>query len=70
MPRFVFPRFSRKAESEGLHPSLIPPGPYDPFAGAAQAPEEIAPATPAPARAGWASDRFTEETTEQEPVAG
>jgi hypothetical protein len=70
MPRFVIPRFSRKGHSEGIHPSLIPPGRYDPFAAAAHAPEESAQAAPAPTRQGWASDRFTEDTTEQQAVAG
>jgi hypothetical protein len=70
MPRFVFPRFSRnKDQAEGIHPSLIPPGPYNPFGAAAQAPEETARAA-APTRQGWASDRFTEDTTEQQRVAG
>jgi hypothetical protein len=69
MPRFVFPRFSRnKGQAEGIHPSLIPPGPYTPFA-ASPAPEESAQAA-VPTRQGWASDRFTEGATEQEPVAG
>ena len=70
MPRFVIPRFSRKVQAQGIHPSLIPPGRYDPFAAAAQASEETAQAAPAPTRQGWASDRFTEDTTEQERVAG
>ena len=70
MPRFVIPKFSRnKGQGEGINPSLIPPGRYDPFAAAQAAPETV-PAPPAPTRPGWASDRFTEEQTEQERVAG
>lgn len=70
MPRFVIPGFSRKVQAEGIHPSLIPPGRYDPFAAAAQASEETTETEPTTTRQGWASDRFTEDITEQEPVAG